>query len=202
MTGIKDVTHLAASAYLVQNGVDIAKVHFIEMAMPEMPAAMKRGTIAAGIIAEPNLSGASGDVRTFAKASDAIARRMMISGWFGTADWYARNTALAKRFVGADGNREPDDARDLRGVAGLRDDRSDARDGRTAEIHGAARQSLRTDRRRLETREQAFAQRVAPIRAERDVVAVGANVCVARGIHAAWPAAGRGDVDGLEQQLP
>ena len=101
VTGIKDVTHLAVSAYLVQNGVDLTKVRFIEMPMPEMGPAMRRGTIAAGIIAEPTLSGASNDVRTFAKAYDAIARRMMISGWFATSDWYARNTVVAKRFISA-----------------------------------------------------------------------------------------------------
>ena len=53
ITGIKDVTHLAASAYLVQNGVDLSKIRFIEMPMPEMGPAMQRGTIAAGIVAEP-----------------------------------------------------------------------------------------------------------------------------------------------------
>jgi NitT/TauT family transport system substrate-binding protein len=96
--GLKDITNLAALEYLRKGGADVSKIQFIETPLPTTAAVLKRGTVAAAIVSEPILSDAADDIRVFGKAFDAIAKRLMIGGWFATADWTSRNRELAKRF--------------------------------------------------------------------------------------------------------
>jgi len=42
---------------------------------------------------------AAGDTRVFAKPYDAVGSEFYIGIWFTTAQWYAKNRALAKRFA-------------------------------------------------------------------------------------------------------
>ncbi len=92
----------AVKSWLTQNGADIAKVHFIELPFPQMPSALARGTIAGACLSEPIMSGAtSADAKVFGKPYDAIAQQFLISDWFTTRSWLAKNHDAAKRFVGA-----------------------------------------------------------------------------------------------------
>jgi NitT/TauT family transport system substrate-binding protein len=92
----------AVKSWLAQNGADVAKVRFVEMPFPQMPAALARGTLAAATLSEPIMSDAvAGDAKVFGKPYDAIAKQFLISDWFTTRDWLAKNTDAAKRFVGA-----------------------------------------------------------------------------------------------------
>jgi NitT/TauT family transport system substrate-binding protein len=100
VSGIKDITHLAVVAYLIKGGADPAKVNIIEMPFSQVSAALKRGTIAAGIISEPSLAASSDDVRVLAKPFELIGRRLMIGGWFATSDWQKKNVAAARAFAG------------------------------------------------------------------------------------------------------
>ncbi len=100
VSGIKDITHLAVVAYLIKNGADPAKVNIIEMPFSQVSAALKRGTIAAGVISEPSLAAALDDVRVLAKPFELIGRRLMIGGWFATTDWEKKNVAAARAFAG------------------------------------------------------------------------------------------------------
>lgn len=99
---IKDLTYVATVAFLQQGGADVSKVKMVELTFSEMGPALARGTVAAAIISEPSLTVAlqSGAARIFGKVFDVIAPRFLIGGWYTTKDWYARNTALAKRFAG------------------------------------------------------------------------------------------------------
>jgi NitT/TauT family transport system substrate-binding protein len=100
VSGIKDITHLAVVAYLIKGGVDPAKVSIIEMPFSQVSAALKRGTISAGIISEPSLAANLDDVRVLAKPFDLIGKRLMIGGWFATSDWQKKNVAAARTFAG------------------------------------------------------------------------------------------------------
>jgi NitT/TauT family transport system substrate-binding protein len=100
VSGIKDITHLAIVTWLVKNGADPAKVNIIEMPFSQVSAALKRGTIAAGIISEPSLAAALDDVRVLAKPFELIGKRLMIGGWFATGDWHKKNVAAARAFAG------------------------------------------------------------------------------------------------------
>jgi ABC-type nitrate/sulfonate/bicarbonate transport system substrate-binding protein len=64
-------------------------------------AALKRGTIAAGIISEPSLAASIDDVRVLAKPFELIGKRLMIGGWFATSDWQKKNPAAVRAFTAA-----------------------------------------------------------------------------------------------------
>jgi NitT/TauT family transport system substrate-binding protein len=99
--GSVGLSNAAVCAWLVENGADLKKVHFVEMALSEMAPAVSRGTIAAANIGEPQLSAGMAVLTPLAKTYDAIAPKFLLSDWFSTRDWVAQNKDTAKRFVAA-----------------------------------------------------------------------------------------------------
>ena len=99
VSAIRDGTHLGAAAYLTTNGIDPGKVSFIEMPFPTMPPALKRGTIAGAMIAEPFLTANADDLHVFARAEGFVAPRYMTGGWFALQTWVDANRDLARRFT-------------------------------------------------------------------------------------------------------
>lgn len=91
----------ATKAWLTQNGADLAKIKFIEMPQSDMGPALARGLVAAAVIVEPMLTAVKPEVRILGKVYDAIAREFLISDWFTTRDWLARNAEPVKRLVAA-----------------------------------------------------------------------------------------------------
>ncbi len=100
---LKDLTYAAAAGWLDQNGADVASIKFIEIPFPEASAALDRGTIAAGMIAEPSLSAGlrANTVRIFGKAFDAVAKQFMITATFATNDWVHKNADTARKLAQA-----------------------------------------------------------------------------------------------------
>lgn len=90
-------------AWLLANGGEPAKVRMIEMPFAQMGPALARGTVEAAVLAEPLRSAAikAGTVRIFANPTSAIAPQYLLSGWFATSDFVARNPDVAKRFATA-----------------------------------------------------------------------------------------------------
>jgi NitT/TauT family transport system substrate-binding protein len=101
ISAFKDGTHLAMAAYLTKNGVDPAKVNFIEMQYPLMAPAVERGTVTGAVLVEPFLTFAATDVRVFAKPLDALAPEFLLAGWFTTTTWLNANRPTARKFVAA-----------------------------------------------------------------------------------------------------
>ncbi len=99
VSALRDMNAAGARAWLTQNGADVTKVQFIEMAFPEMAPALRRGTVAAATIPEPQLTDAKNDVRIFAKFFDVIGKRFMNGGWFTTPEYIKKNPEIVKRFV-------------------------------------------------------------------------------------------------------
>ena len=99
ISALKDITDLAKTVYFEKNGIDPNSVKSIELPFAEMGPALARGTVAGAVISEPSLTSAidSGSARAFANVFDVFAARFLISGWFTTKDWYAKNTPLARR---------------------------------------------------------------------------------------------------------
>jgi NitT/TauT family transport system substrate-binding protein len=95
------LTATAVKAWVVQNGADLSKVRFVEMPLSQMAEAVNRGTIAACHIGEPQLTAGSAVLTPIAKPYDAIAKQFLISDWFTTKDYLARNQDAVRRFVGA-----------------------------------------------------------------------------------------------------
>jgi NitT/TauT family transport system substrate-binding protein len=103
MLALSSVTEIAVREWLKNNGVDQTKVKLFEMPGPDIPGALARGTVGAGLLVEPVLTAAlgSGDVRTFAKPFDAVAKQFYISSWFAQADWLTKNAEVAKKLTAA-----------------------------------------------------------------------------------------------------
>jgi len=99
VSALRDMNAAGTRAWLTQNGADVTKVQFIEMAFPEMAPALRRGIIAAATIPEPQLTDAKNDVRIFAKFFDVIGKRFMNGGWFSTPDYVKKNPDVVKRYV-------------------------------------------------------------------------------------------------------
>lgn len=101
ITGKGDQNQVAIDAWMSHNGADYTKVRYIELPFAEVHAALTSGMADAGIITEPWLSAAlaSGNTRVLAKPYDSVGSQFFIGIWFTTAQWYAKNRAVAKRFI-------------------------------------------------------------------------------------------------------
>lgn len=102
-SALKDLTQLAAVAWLTTGGADVAKIRMTEMPFAEMGPALQRGTVQAAVISEPSLTASilAGETRVFGKIFDSIAPRFYISGWFAMRPWLQANAALATRYAKA-----------------------------------------------------------------------------------------------------
>jgi NitT/TauT family transport system substrate-binding protein len=99
VTALKDLTQIGPAAWMLHNGADPLKTRFVEIPFVEVPAALERGTVDAGMLAEPWLTAANGaTVRVFARVFSDIAPFFVLSPWFTTLDYYRANTDLVRRF--------------------------------------------------------------------------------------------------------
>jgi NitT/TauT family transport system substrate-binding protein len=94
---------LSLEAWLDKNGGESAASKYVELPPGQMAAALERGTIAAASLPDPQLDAAVGDgtVRVIGNNYDSIAKTFMITGWFATSDWLAKNPDTAKRYAAA-----------------------------------------------------------------------------------------------------
>jgi len=100
VTALKDLTQIGPAAWMLHNGADPTKTRFVEIPFVEVPAALERGTVDAGMLAEPWLTAANGTaVRVFAHVFSDIAPYFVLSPWFSTTDYYRANTDLVRRFT-------------------------------------------------------------------------------------------------------
>lgn len=92
------IAHVAAQAWVDQNGGDSKQVRFTEAANTEMAAAVAGGRYAAGVLPEPFVSEARDTIRVFADAFDGIADRWMIDVFVASEPWIAQHGDLTRRF--------------------------------------------------------------------------------------------------------
>jgi NitT/TauT family transport system substrate-binding protein len=98
--GLRGATEIGARAWLDRNGVNPDQVQYTEIPLPQIGAALQRGTIDAGILAEPFLSqNKEKTVRVLGNIFDAIASQFFISNWFTSKTFYRENQKLVERFV-------------------------------------------------------------------------------------------------------
>ena len=79
-TAIRDTNSLTIVAWVDQNGGDSTKVQLVEIPFSAMAAAIRRGTVAAGSIAEPALSVAlaQGGIRILAHHQDVYGKDFLV----------------------------------------------------------------------------------------------------------------------------
>jgi NitT/TauT family transport system substrate-binding protein len=94
---------LSLEAWVDKNGGDSASAKYVELQPSLMVAALERGTVAAASLPDPALDAAvtAGSVRIIGNNYDSIAKTFMITGWFATGDWLAKNPDVAKKFAAA-----------------------------------------------------------------------------------------------------
>ncbi len=102
VAALNDQSTIAVKKWMTDNGADYKKVRMIELAYPEMIAALPAGRIDAAMLAEPwQTTARSGDDRLFAKPFDSIAPEFNIGVWVTTRSWAQAHPDQVKRFAGA-----------------------------------------------------------------------------------------------------
>jgi NitT/TauT family transport system substrate-binding protein len=98
--GLRSMPMFSTREWLTANGVEAENVKFVEINPPAMAPAIARGTIAAGVVNEPQLSAAAADgVVPFAKVYDYCAKSFYISCFFAKRDWLAKNAEVAHKLM-------------------------------------------------------------------------------------------------------
>jgi NitT/TauT family transport system substrate-binding protein len=87
VTGLANIAQYAPELWIDKNGGKSSTVKFIEVPLPEIPAALQQGRIDAGWLAEPFITTSASFTRTFATCFDAVAPRWMLGAWFTTTAW-------------------------------------------------------------------------------------------------------------------
>lgn len=98
VNGLRDLTQYEMQAWIDKNGGDVKSVKLIETPFSEMAVAIETGRVAAGILAEPFWTAALATCRVLGNGSAPVANRFMVTGWFASQDWLAKNGDTAKRF--------------------------------------------------------------------------------------------------------
>jgi NitT/TauT family transport system substrate-binding protein len=98
---IKDLQQASVMRWVELNGGNSKSLKFLEVPIPQVPAALRAGRLDAEIVLEPTLSFAKNEIRILGKCYDGIAKTLMISAIFATTGWLEKNDALAHKLVGA-----------------------------------------------------------------------------------------------------
>lgn len=97
---LKDLDWIASTAWMERNGGDVKTAKFIELPNPSLGPALIDGRIDAFTVGEPWIQRAldTGKVRVLGKSFDAIAPQFLMTGWFATADYVAKNRDAVEKF--------------------------------------------------------------------------------------------------------
>jgi NitT/TauT family transport system substrate-binding protein len=97
VNGLRDLTQYEMQAWIDRNGGDIKAIKIIETPFSEIAVALDSGRVAAGILAEPFWTAALETCRVIGNGSAAVGNHYMVTGWFASEDWLAKNADTAKR---------------------------------------------------------------------------------------------------------
>jgi NitT/TauT family transport system substrate-binding protein len=95
------LTTASIKAWLTQNSVDPDKVKIVELTSSSAPAAVLRGTVDAGLLAEPYYTPVRDQFRDIGHPFDAIAKEFLVSAWFASHAWVEADHERAKRAIAA-----------------------------------------------------------------------------------------------------
>jgi NitT/TauT family transport system substrate-binding protein len=98
---IGDLNAIAISDWMDTHGGNSKTIKQVELAWSDVAPALETGRIDIGTLVQPILSQAmaTGTIRAFASASDAIGPRYLITGWIATSNWAQANADAARRFA-------------------------------------------------------------------------------------------------------
>lgn len=98
--GLGDLNSMTSSAWIDANGGDSRTVKFLELPGTAVVEAIAAGRVDASALTEPQLTDAlrSGKCRILGYPDDAIGRRLLVTAYFCTADYAAKNVDALARF--------------------------------------------------------------------------------------------------------
>jgi NitT/TauT family transport system substrate-binding protein len=102
VSGLNNIIHFAARAWIDSHDGDSTKVHFVELPLTEMAPALRSGRIDAGgldALGDPNLGKPGDSLRLLASAMNAVSPNFLPSIWFTTKDWIAAHPEETKKFI-------------------------------------------------------------------------------------------------------
>jgi NitT/TauT family transport system substrate-binding protein len=101
VVALGDLTHTGARAWLDETGGNSKSVHYLELPSSAVLAALNDGRIDAANVSNPVFTQivASGQVRIIGRPSDAIAKRYLVTGFFATDGYLAKNGDAVLKFV-------------------------------------------------------------------------------------------------------
>ncbi len=101
VSALNDLSQVSIDAWIDKSGGDARTVHYVELPVSAMPAAVIEHRIDGAFVLYPVLADAlaSGKVRAVAAAYDAIAPFFVLSCWFTTNDYAAKHPDVLRKFV-------------------------------------------------------------------------------------------------------
>jgi NitT/TauT family transport system substrate-binding protein len=101
VVALGDLTHTGARAWIDQNGGNSKSVHYLEIPSSAVLAALGDGRIDAANVSNPVFTQivASGQVRVIARPAGAIAKHYLITAFFATDAYLAKNGEAVAKFV-------------------------------------------------------------------------------------------------------
>jgi NitT/TauT family transport system substrate-binding protein len=101
INGLKDLQQITASAWVDKHGGDAKTLHFVEMPIPQMAAALEAHRADAALDVEPFVSTAraAGQGKVIGDVLDGVGARYMVTGWLALDPWLAAHADTAARFV-------------------------------------------------------------------------------------------------------
>ena len=88
-------------AWLPMNGVPLESVKIVEFPQSGQVAAMQKGSIDVGLLSEPFITMARGDIRDVGDPLDAIAKEFLVSVWYASKSWIESDRNRARKIVAA-----------------------------------------------------------------------------------------------------
>jgi ABC-type nitrate/sulfonate/bicarbonate transport system substrate-binding protein len=101
VSSLSDIYSVATKAWVDQNGGDQSTLKLVEVAPSLVPEAIATGRVDAGNVSIPELPVAldSGRFRVLGHTFDSIGPRYMVTGWFSTIEFAAKNPQVIERFA-------------------------------------------------------------------------------------------------------
>jgi NitT/TauT family transport system substrate-binding protein len=103
INGLKDLQQITAMAWVDKHGGDSKTLHFIELPIPQMAAAVEGHRADAALDVEPFVSAAraQGQGKVIGDVLDGVAPRFMVAGWFALDPWITAHADTVARFAAA-----------------------------------------------------------------------------------------------------
>jgi NitT/TauT family transport system substrate-binding protein len=101
VSSLNDLSSVSVDTWIDKTGGDTKSVHFVELPVSAMQAAVVEHRVDAAFMLYPALAEAlaSGKVRTVSVPYDAIAPFFVLSGWFTTTDYATKHPDVIRKFV-------------------------------------------------------------------------------------------------------